>query len=324
MRYVKFGLFAFMFLWFAGCITQPEPVPEPKKDYEKIIDEDEDRDDVLSEAKKGRVRSSPICEGDDDCEDLCSDIYRSRRERGDCEEFSIAQVERLDEIHDILEDPRLDDLEEIDVSENGDFDVYVNISPEPLEKLIRRYSQREVDDILIWIANYDDVARLFAKEDRDYDILKDLLGELNSDEFTALAEGIDGRDSFIDLAVVAGNEEAIDWILDFLDDENSDCSGREDERKLACLMAFCNLAEEIDDENAEELADFESFDDYLDDVIRGAVNGDTTTTTRDGNDRVVQGNPTAGQWDADEDSADYIEDTGDLDSEWWEDLCPNT
>ncbi|MGI9548388.1 MAG: hypothetical protein ACR2M7_00180, partial [Bdellovibrionales bacterium] len=131
-------------------VTRPPPAPKPPSYYDDRRDRDRDRDRVISDARdRGKRDKSPECEGDDDCEDICSDIYRSRADKNDCEELSVAQVERLEEASEAFEDPDLDDLEELDLV---DVEVYLNISIEPLHKLMEKYRSREGKHFLNWIA----------------------------------------------------------------------------------------------------------------------------------------------------------------------------
>ena len=160
-------------------VTQRPPTPPRDRDYyDNLRNRDRDRDRVLSRARdKSKRDKSPECEGDDDCEDICSDIYRSRADKNDCEELSVAQVERLEEVSEVFEDPDLDDLEELDLS---DVEVYLNISIEPLHKLIGKYNSREAKDFLAWIAQNSDAAELLEDEDDDYEVLSRLFNEIVS------------------------------------------------------------------------------------------------------------------------------------------------
>ncbi len=324
MKHFKYIIFLPALLFLVNCITQPAdpvvpivtkpaksaPAPRPESYYIEKAKRDLDKAETLARAKNKRDRG-PTCEGDDDCEEICDDIYRSRRDQNDCEEFSVAQVERFEEIYEILEDPDEDDLQDIDVSEDGDFDAFINISIEPLHKLVGKYSSREAKDFLAWIANNEDVAERLEDEDDDYEVLDALLDELNTEAFTALATNIDSSDNFMDLAVVASNEKALEWIHEYLESEHDNCSSDTNTNKEACLTHYCALGADMDDDNAEDLlGDYEYFQDYIDDIISDEIFGDTSTAA-DGDTRE------SGHWDADEDSDNYIEEYDDIDGDWW-------
>ncbi len=319
MKHFKYIIFLPALLFVVNCTTQPvapivekkAPVPAPKPEsyYIEKAKRDLDKADTIERGKKKRDRG-PICEGDDDCEEICDDIYNSRRDRNDCEELSVAQVERFEEMYEILEDPDEDDLQDIDMSDAGDFDVFINISIEPLHKLVGKYNTREAKDFLAWIAGDEDVAEILEDEDDDYEVLDTLLDELNTDAFLALAVNIDSSDNFMDLAVVAGNEKALEWIHDYLESEHDDCKLETNAGKHNCLVGYCALGVAMQDRNAEDLLDnHEYFQDYIDDLISDKINGDDTIVG-EGETR------TTTKWDADEDSPNQIEEYDDL-NEWW-------
>ena len=258
------------------------------EDYDRRRDRDPDRDDVIDRSRK-RHTGGAECKGDDDCEEMCDDIYDRRRDREDCEDLSARQVELLKDIYELLEDPDSDDLESIDLK---DLDVLINISIEPLDDRVGKYSRREAKEMLIWIASSSEVASLFEKEDDDFKILKKLLGEIKSDDFDALKASIDGGDNFMEIAVEEGNEEAGEWIHEFMEEEV--CSG--DIESASCLEKYCELGDSMNDRSAEDMLDFEYFEEYLEDIIEEEIN--------------------KGEW-----SSEDFEDLDDLNGDWWEDLC---
>ena len=71
-------------------------------------------------------------------------------DRDDCEELPVEQIDRLADLHETLEDPDDDDLEEIDLE---DFDVYLNVSIEAFEDLVRKYNSREAKSFLYWMVD---------------------------------------------------------------------------------------------------------------------------------------------------------------------------
>ncbi len=345
MRYVSF---LSVFLLFVNCTSEPTktkvvPTPEPKSDiyYIKRIERDINRKYVLDKAK---AQAGKVCKGDEDCEDICDDIYSSRRERNDCEELSITQVNRFEGIYETLEDSDEDDLQDIDVSKDGDFDVFINVSIEPLHKLVGKYSSREAKDFLAWIANNKDVAELLENEDDDYEVLERLLGRLGASDnlFEALKKNLDGGDTFIDLAVTADNEVALEWIYEYLEEKDSNCKLDTDAGREACLESYCGLAGDIEDDNANHLLGYDFFEGYIEDIIEDKINADPDTNdgaeTPDCN--IPLSNPVTltytiatcpsgvceisgcngRAWDADPNSDNQIEDIDDLD-DWWTDLC---
>ena len=313
MKYLKYGIFVPISLLIMSCITPATPpviitkaptvtTPRPDVYYNERIARDTDRSEILDRSKT-RYRGAS-CEGDRDCEDICDDIYTRRTEKEDCEELSVSQVEELERIHEILEDPDIDDLEDINLA---DLDVYINIDIRPLSSAVARYNNREAEDMLTWIASDEAVADLFESEDDDYEILGDLLGELNADEgFKALEQNIDGSDNFLDVAVLSDNVVALEWIHEYLDDIKCDSVGGVDD--ASCLINYCSLGEAMDRSNAQDLLGFEYFEDYLDDIIEDGINGCTV----DGASGCF--------WNNIPDNNGQLEDVDDLD-DWWNELC---
>ena len=262
-------------------VTQRPPTPPRDRDYyDNLRNNDRDRDSVLSRARdKSKRDRSPTCEGDDDCEDLCSDIYSSRSDKNDCEELSVDQVESLEVVSEAFEDPDIDDLEELDLS---DVEVYLNISIEPLHKLIGKYNSRKARHFLTWIAQNSDAAEVLEDEDDDYEVLSRLFDEIVSITdstsatriFPALKANVDSG-TFMDLAVEAGNEFALEWVYDYIEDQETDCSGSTSDNKIDCLAKWCSLGASMSrrDEYADELLEYDFFQDYLDNVISEKING---------------------------------------------------
>ena len=294
-------------LAIAGCLSAGPPAPTPSgginRDYDGRRDRDTDRRGVLENSKR-RYSDSSDCKGDEDCEEICEDIYNRRRDREDCEDLSLAQVKRLEEIYDFIEDP---DEDELDTISGDDFDTFININIYPLDRLVGKYKRSEAEEMLLWIARNDEIAKIFKKEDDDYKILKDLLKELNgSNDQERLKRSIDD-DNFLGMISENGNEEAGEWVHDFIEDEL--CSG--DLVTEECLGKYCDIANAMDEDNAEGLGSFEYFEDYLQDIIDDGINGDTDTS--DGSEP-----PTGNQWDNDPGSDDQIQRADDL-GKWWED-----
>lgn len=308
MKYLLQGLLLTLSLIIVACFP---PAQAPKnqdtltvvRDYTDLKKKDVDREDTFKRSRT-KHKASKECEGNDDCEDICDDIYKRRGDRNDCEELSITQVERLEELHENLEDPDYDDLKDID---SDDFDVYVNVSISSLDTLAGKWSSREVEDVLSWIADEADIAKVFSKEDDEYKIFKVLLerigtGTADKNKYqTALKKDLED-DTFLGMAVVAQNENALEMVHEFLEEVTvaspitGDCGSNVETTE--CLRLYCDLAKAMDSDSAEELLDFDYFSKYLEDIIDDGINGATA--------------PTSVQWDT-----DLIDDIGDLGNEWW-------
>jgi len=296
---IKHYITAVMALGLLSCVVTPPVEQQPDSYLDQRNAKDTDRSEILKKARE--IRKGSPCLENQKCEAICDDIYTRKNEREDCYDLSYAQVQRFEFIYDTLKRPSLRDLEKIDVAENGDFDIFVNIDIRSLQTVIGRYKQKQAEEVLTWIAKHEDVALIFQKEDTDYQILDDLLKELSRDSFDALGENIKSSDNFMDVAVEANNELALEWIHDYLTDEHEDCKSNNQNKREKCLTDYCDLGRLMDDDNSDALMDFEYFQEYLEEIIDDGINGDDDTA--DGDAR-----PARGKWDNDPESDNYIED----------------
>ena len=281
------------------------------RDYEARRAEDEDREAVLRRSKDRFKESSTTCEDEDrdhDCRDICKDIYKLRKDRSDCEELSIAQIERLEELHEWLEDPDEDDLEGIDFN---DFDVYLNISIDPLDRLIPKYSKNEVRDFLIWIITNADFAEILEKEEDDYTTLGHLLKELNGGSSITDANmhevflaKLDGNEKLMEVLIQSGEDTTMDWFLDYINEKHDDCE--DDTEDEDCFAVYCKIGNGISRDDRDDWLAFENFEKYIEDIIESGVNADDSTEPY--------------HWGG---NNNLFEDIGDID-DWVEDLCENT
>ena len=253
--------------------NRPRTVDRDPGYYDDRKTRDEDRDRVLRDSRsryKGKA-----CEDEargHDCKDQCRDIYTRRGDKEDCEELSVSQVEVLHELHELLEDPDDDALAEID---DEDFDVYLNISIDPLDKLIGRYSKKEAREFLIWLIESESSANVFEKEDEDFKAFENLLENISGNiSGTTIYEPflakLDGSDKVMEVAIESGSEEIIEWFMDFINEKNSDCE--EDEEDVDCFKMYCKIGDDIDSDYRDDWIGFEQFEDYIDGIIEEGVN----------------------------------------------------
>ena len=116
----------------------------------------------------------PRCEGDNACESDCHVIY-TKHHKQDCEQLSIAQVEKLVDIYELLEVPEFEELKNIDTR---DFEVYLNVSTDSLEDLVFHYGRNEALHFIFWLSHDPEVARVLRDADRDFEIFQALMENL--------------------------------------------------------------------------------------------------------------------------------------------------
>ena len=287
--------------------------------YDVRKERDEDRDDVLK--RSFTRRSGDVCEKEDrdhECKEQCKEIYRRIRDRDDCEELTIAQVDKLFELWELLEKPDEDELEGVDPE---DFDVFLNISIAALEDLVDDWSSRESKEFLYWLINNEDATEVFEKEDDDYDTLTAILREIKSgwnfdnihEPFVTKIEG--GR--LMEVAIESRNEKVIEWFMEYIEDKNSDC--QDETVSQDCFQVYCRIGDGIDDDSMEDWLDYDSFQSYIEDIVDDRINAVNNTDE-----------PGTGSWFYGESGSDCtnanvggrcFEDAGDTTDDWVKDLC---
>ena len=125
-----------------------------------------DRNDLEPDRRRGsdceNERTSHLCH------QLCREMYS--RDRDECLEEEPNTIENIYEVYKALENAR--DLDSINLE---DFEVYLDISTVSLTSLFRDYNRNDAEDMLIWIAEDNEVAEIIRGEDDDFRILNDLL-----------------------------------------------------------------------------------------------------------------------------------------------------
>ena len=88
----------------------------------------------------------------------------------------VAQIDYLIKIHELLENPDADDLR-YNVGYE-DFKAYVEVSIAPLDRLIGKYNSRDAKELMKWMIENPEIAKVFQREDDDYKILKKILKKI--------------------------------------------------------------------------------------------------------------------------------------------------
>lgn len=190
-----------------------------------------------------------ICRDHPDCWTLCGSVFAGasnddRRHR--CGTYTVAAINRLEEVDGYLKAPRAMDLELISQS---DLDFYLSFDVEFIISIFDGYADNRnwSSAIAVWIAENEGIASLIGRNDnKDGDVLKSIFcstGE-NIPCASGLEVPISRGDNFIDLIVKEGNEEAFLWVHEFMDGQD-----------------YCAL--DLSPDTRQGLA---SFDDFLDDI----------------------------------------------------------
>ncbi|MCZ0933387.1 MAG: hypothetical protein OXJ52_09600 [Oligoflexia bacterium] len=286
------------------------------EEYDRRKDDDDNRGSVFDRSRSRR--SGNICEDEDrdhECKEQCKEMYRRIGDRDDCEELTVAQIGVLFELWEFLKEPDEDDLPHIDAE---DFDVYLNVSISSLDNLVDDWNNRETKEFLYWMINNENIAKIFEKEDNDYKtftaILKNLNGNFGSSTiYEPFLQKIE-RDKLMEVAIDSGNEMVIEWFMDYINDENSDC--KDEDVSKDCFEVYCKIGKGIDEDFMEQWLDYPVFEDHIDDIIQNGVNA--TNPGAAGGDATNDINSSG--WTFGDDDGEF-ENFGDISDDWVTDLC---
>ena len=267
LQVIKILFVAFL---IAGCSSSQTPKkdsPPPKKDQGKTADT----------TKKYTDKDTRECSEVKDCEDMCGDIFKSRKHRPECEELSVAEVEEMEKFFNALEDVDEDDLEDADPEA---LENILNISLDPIVEVfkdISRKSEIKKKKFLVWFAKNQEEAELIINaEDEEFEFMEIIFDRIIVSPWSrsGLNQKIRGSDTFVEIALEKENEKVLEWLHSYF--ENKYCKQYIGEyaqyyfpRLLYpwCVFEnYCGL--EINEHEVEEkYFEYEFFTDLLDQVL---------------------------------------------------------
>ena len=237
-------------LWLLSCTGAPQPYapgvnPLPGIDLSSGDDSNTPtRRSSRRERTNCREIGSSPCEGNADCEDICDDIFSSSKARK-CKALNVSLVEDFENIFYIL-----DEGEEFDSINDETLDCLLDISETEFAKEVGKLNSGDIKDFLEVVAEEEDLAHVLASEDDDHKILEKLLDKLSSsaERLEAFKTDVESRDTFIDLIVDNENEEAWDWVTEYISEQCSSSSycapGKteyESKSEVRELVFFCKI-----------------------------------------------------------------------------------
>lgn len=302
-----------IFSLLTGCLnpfTTQEGVVESRTDaeYEAIKQSNQNRAEVIrrtSEAYSGEKCSSE--QRRHECYKSCDDIYSSRGDETDCQELTVRQIEKLKELSDVLEEARGNDLAGI---EPDIFELYLSFSIRPLDDLIDDFQRRNqvsrAENIMIWLVQNENMAKIFEDEDEDYKTLNKLLNVIEPFEsnqiYVPFSKVVDSSDTLMDIIAKErdSTDFALKWIMDFIG-ESPSCSDTVTE---SCFEVYCKIGAAMNKDDVGRLLNREKevFRRYIEDILEADINIDNWSPPS----RIT---------------VDDLEDVDDLDDNWVENLC---
>ena len=231
------------------------------------------------------------CDGDDDCEDQCDDLFNGR-DQEECLDLSVNEVQGMwnafDEDKGILEDPDDDELEEIHPE---DIRNALDINERIWDDFIDDYGTSEAGDVLFWIATneciYEALDDIFDEDDLE-GLLADIFDQVDNGGLMAaalepLGDEADDDETFLYLADQEGNDKAVELVHELLWDQ---CLAS-NQGVTAARRAMYNRVTETDDKSSAcllgELYCKQEDEDYIfEDVFENVVKNELDNFIRGG------------------------------------------
>jgi len=313
MKLLKKSLIFSFFIGLIGCYNPflaqegffASRVPN---DYEVVRQRSQNRDQIIR--RTSELYAGQKCSSEDKnhaCYKVCEELYKSRRDRKDCENLTVKQVEKINALHETLKDAREDELDEI---QPDLFELYLSFSIEPFDDIAsdlqRRERKSKAENLMIWLVSHEDMVSIFEDSDRDYVILTKLLDTI--DPFIKkesyplhlpLSKAVDGSNTLVDVIVEEGTDDStLEWIMEFIE-ESPQCDESISE---ACFEVYCQIGSAMNKREREDLLDKNVFESYIEDILEDSIN--------------------KSHWKTAEDQAkEDLENVNDLNDDWVETLC---
>ena len=251
---LKFFLFAILILMVFSCQPQYVPVQQPSTGNNDPDDRDRDgysrtRRDRSEDARTRRhscrnygEQSDYKCAGDEECEEVCDDLFPIKKYEDECLELPAELVYDFEELLLLMDQGEADDIDPQTLY------CLLNIDDRDFLGEISGLSVRETKNFLQQIATDADLARVIGEYDEGYSILETIMaGFSNSDPPEFFAEAVTGDDiTFLDLILDAENEEAFGWVDSYIDevcqDDEDQCeTSNTQSGKEGIFVAYCRI-----------------------------------------------------------------------------------
>ena len=320
---------------FIGACTPTPNTVVPKVDPHQTTRTEKDYDD--RKKRKSRIKvinrnrlnyNGPTCENtsgslQDDCEEICRDIYKRRDDREDCQKLEVDLIDDLEEMYEILEDAKDSGNGALNEIDSNLFETYINISIASLDRVVKEYSISKAENFIYWLIKDETIGEIFRNEDDKHNTLEEVLKQLDKDNYSndtgeihkIFYKSIEGGNTLMEL-IAGSSNEVVEWFMDFINEKNAEC--KEDPKTRLCFVGvYCQIGKELDEDGKNDWLSNKSFEDYLKRIIGKKVNSrDATKDTDNGNSNdESRFNPEGWQED------DFDDGTDDLSIDWVKDLC---
>lgn len=270
-----------------SCTPQQQPQSlQIGPSIERESEEGRDRSRLSFRSRRVNCRdlgSGGSCKGNSECENICDDIFSRNTSKEKCLNLNEGLVADFYEIFSIMEDG--DSFEDINPDS---LKCLLNISDTEFFKEVRQLKQSESESFLEVLALDQDLTDILSSEENILEKLLDKLG----DDLEAFTEKIDGSSTFIDLIVENDNEEAWDWVMNYIGEEcgvsNTYCGPSALTDKVRRELAFFCKTYKDSISKLDELLDSaffnEEYSNEIEEITECGSNGDEKCDADDPND----------------------------------------
>ncbi len=213
--------------------------------------------------EKCKDRGRRDCEGNEDCEDICDDIFSRRADKKDCYELPEELVSEFEKIIEHTEDGDIKNIHP------ADLECLLDIDEREFASAVKKMSRREASEFWLAISEDESLAEILEDEDDEYMILKQLLHKMtgsHTDTERFLTRKIEDDKTVLWLAA-EGSEPAWDWLDGYV-------SERCDSSSSSCqepIDAYCTALLDMRDRDLEDfLSDADLFADEFEDEVEDA------------------------------------------------------
>ena len=178
------------------------------------------------------------CAEDNQCKEICNELFPSRKPKENCVELPGSTVEQMKEVFKILERPAREKLETLSFES---LKQLLDISLKPLETAIDRMIPKDQKTFLVWLAENPETAKLISNADSDFKVMEGLLGTTKAVIVAALKKAIAKKDTFVEVALTESNEAALKWLHEFF---GSRCNGKDYDK---CIFKdyYCSIVSSL-------------------------------------------------------------------------------
>ena len=180
------------------------------------------------------------CQGDEDCEEICDDIFSRSSDKKQCRDLPSELVYEFERLFELV-----DEAENVSDMKPEVLECLLDIDEKPFVREMGGLTRTETMDFLVEVAVNKELADVVEGEDDENLLLKRLFNNLDSavERLKKLAFNIAGRTNMFELIFEKENERAWNWLNDYVEEqcENSSLCYSEKKEDYSPVVFYCRL-----------------------------------------------------------------------------------